>query len=157
MGARGPAPLPANVKLFTGRGHGRDAGGSLVPDTPAFKRAIPEKPDGLGPLAARLWDQVCAELPRLNLLKELDGPSLEVFCETYQRWHDAVQKRRKHGLLAQTSQGMSKAPWITIEETAAKAFFAFCHEYGLTPSAELNLASIPKRQSGDQNNDLFGE
>jgi hypothetical protein len=52
--------------------------------------AEPPKPDGLGPVASATWDQVVPELTRLGLVGWLDGPMVELFCTSFERWraHD---------------------------------------------------------------------
>jgi P27 family predicted phage terminase small subunit len=147
--ARGRKPRPANLRLVEGRAPGRDSGGRKVATPPAFNRVPPERPDHLSPIAAQLWDRIVLQLPSLGLLKELDGPSLEMLCETYARWREAVALRHRvaeaspgtGGLLGKNSQGTVVAPYISVEVQASKEFRGWCSEYGLTPSAEMRLAT----------------
>jgi P27 family predicted phage terminase small subunit len=146
---RGTKPRPAPLRLVEGRAEGRDSGGRKVSPPPPFKRVPPTQPDYLSPLAAQLWDRIVAELPRLGLLKELDGPSLEMACETYARWRSCVTMRQAAakaspstgGIIAKGSQGYSVAPWVAAETQASREFRAWCAEYGLTPSAEMHLTT----------------
>lgn len=146
----------AHLKLVdSGRGAGRDSGGRKIPDTPAFRRAVPAKPDDLTPVASRMWDAVVAELPRLELLKPLDAFALEVGCETYARWHEAKRLRLRgegSGLLAKTSQGVGVSPLVRVESEASREFRAWCAEFGLTPAAEVKLAAAQDPSNGP---DLF--
>jgi len=135
-----PKPRHANLKLVEGRAPGRDSGGRVVKTPPPFRRIPPERPEHLTPMAAELWDRIVAELPRLGLLKELDGPSLEMMCEAYSMWRDAKAMRKKLSMIAKTSQGVTVAPWVRIEHQAAQEFQSWCGEYGLTPSAEMRVA-----------------
>lgn len=145
---------PAGLKLVEGRGSGRDSGGRNVKQPPAFRRIPPARPDDLSADAVELWDQIVVELPRLDLLKELDGAALRVGCETYARWREAVRMRQESGLLATNSQGRVTAPWIGIEERASKEFRAWCAEFGLTPAAEMKLAT--GADGGAEDDDPFG-
>lgn len=95
----------------------------------------------MSPDAAWLWDQVIEQMAGPGLLKPMDAPSLEVVCETFARWREAVRFRKEKALLGKNSQGIVAAPWIGIEERASREFRAWCAEYGLTPAAEKNLAS----------------
>lgn len=143
-----PKPRHANLKLVEGRRPGVDSGGRKIATPPPFRRIPPERPDYLSPLAADLWDLIVAELPRLGLLKELDGPSLEMLCETYARWRTCIAMRQDAekrapltgGIIAKGSQGFSVAPWVAAETQASKEFRGWCSEYGLTPSAEMRVA-----------------
>lgn len=150
-GRRGTTvPTPAKLKLLEGRGHGRDSGGRLVQEPPAFKRLPPAKPDDLSEDAAQLWDQFVAELSRLSLVKPLDGAALEILCETYARWKRA--KRERIDLITKGAHGGRVAdPLVGIEERASKDFRAWCAEFGLTPAAEAKL-STPDADGGDDAN-----
>lgn len=135
----GRKPEPANLKLLKGRHAGADSGGRKVKQPPGFKRLPPKKPVEMSPAAGDLWDEIVEELQRLQLTKPLDGPALEMACETYSRWYTARQMRLELGLFHENSQGRVTAPWVGVEERAAKEFRAFCSEFGLTPSAEARL------------------
>lgn len=135
-----PKPRHANLKLVEGRRPGVDSGGRKIATPPPFRRIPPERPEHLSPLAAELWERIVAELPRLGLLKELDGPSLEMACEAYSLWRYAKAKREKLGIISKTSQGFTVAPWLKVEQDASREFRNWCGEYGLTPSAEMRVA-----------------
>lgn len=117
-----------------------DSAGRIVSDPPPFTRAAPERPDDLSPEARWLWDQVVEQMTTIGLLKPLDGPALEMACETYARWKQAKAMREAEGLLGQNSQGRVTGPWIGIEERAAKDFRSWAAEFGFTPAAEQALS-----------------
>lgn len=148
----GRKPRPHGLRVVEGRHEGVDSGGRKIGTPPAFIRMPPEKPDDLSPKASELWDKIVDELPRLGLLKELDGPALEVLCETYARWHDAKAKRIKLGPVMKQSYGFVVAPWVRIESIASKEYRAWCAEFGLSPSAEIRLSG-PTQGTGEPNTD----
>jgi P27 family predicted phage terminase small subunit len=143
----GRKPKPHGLRLLEGRGDGRDSGGREIKPPPGFQRLPPPKPEGMSEVAAELWDRIVPELQRLQVTKPIDGPALEMMCETYARWHAARQLRLDRvrdddpdaGLLAMNSQGKNTAPWVGVEERAAKEFRAWCSEFGLTPAAESKI------------------
>lgn len=137
----GRTSKPAVLKLVEGRSEGRDSGGRVVKQPPAFRRLPPAKPADMSPIASELWDELIPELTRLQLVKELDGAALRIGCEAYARWREAVAMRHERGILAETSQGMGVAPWVRVEESSSKEFRAWCAEFGLTPAAENKLAT----------------
>lgn len=130
---------PPTLKLLEGRGNGRDSNGRVVKPALDLHRAMPSKPANLSPDAEWLWDQVVEQLKSTGLLKPLDAASLEVVCETFARWREAVRFRQERQLLGQNSQGIVAAPWIGIEERASKDFRAWAAEFGFTPASEKNL------------------
>ena len=144
-----PKPRPAALRLMEGRGNGRDSGGRKVKDTPTFRRLPPKKPADLSERAAEHWDLLIAELSRLQLVKGTDAGSLAMACETYSRWHHAKSQRIQNGMLATNSQGQVTAPWVGIEERAAKDYRAWCSEFGLTPSAEMALGRVIENDDKD--------
>lgn len=146
----GRTPRPRALKLIEGRGPGVDSGGRKVGVPPAFVRIPPVKPDGMTSDASELWDQLVEELPRLQLLKPLDGPALQILCETFSTWRAARRLISERGLTHVTSQGEGAAPWVGIAERAAREYRGWCAEFGLTPAAETKLAK-PEAQ-GDAAN-----
>lgn len=141
---------PLALKLIQGRAPGRDSGGRLVGSTPQFRRITPTKPDEMTSDASALWDEIVAELPRLELLKPLDGPALQMLCEEYSTWCVARRMTRELGLTHSTSQGVGAAPWVGIAERSSRNYRAWCAEFGLTPAAEMKL--IKAEAEGDGTN-----
>lgn len=156
-----------SLKLLNGRSEGTDSAGRKVDPPVEFARKLPVKPELLSPDAAWLWDQVVEQMRTVGVLKPLDAAGLEVACETFARWREAVRMRQAvpkpvedwkgdpdltpmtpGGLLASNSQGRVSAPWIGIEERASRDFRTWCAEFGFTPAAEKNLTSDPASTGG---------
>lgn len=136
---------------MTGRAPGKDSGGRDIPDAVAFARELPSKPAVLSADAEWLWDQVLEQMKTVGVLKPLDAASLEIACETFARWREAVRWRKDHALLAKNSQGTVAAPWIGIEERASKDFRAWAAEFGFTPASEKNLVNGDGKDGGEDN------
>src|SRR5690606_5532312 len=117
----------------------------------AFTRELPSKPAVLSADAEGLWDQVLEQMKTVGVLKPLDAASLEIACETFARWREAVRWRKDHALLAKNSQGTVAAPWIGIEERASKDFRAWAAEFGFTPASEKNLVNGDGKDGGEDN------
>lgn len=153
----GRKALPPQLRVLNGRGTRKDgqetdSGGRPIPAAPPFARGNPEKPLVLSPDAEWLWDRVLEHMAAVGLLKPLDAAGLEVACETFARWREAVRFRRDNALLAKNSQGMVTAPWIGIEERASKDFRAWCSEFGFTPAAERHLIGGDGEDAGPGGN-----
>lgn len=146
--AMGRKSAPAALKLLKGDGKGHDSGGRKVDEPVPFARKLPAKPDGLSPDANWLWDQVIEQMSTVGVLKPLDAAGLEVACETFARWREAVRFRQEHALLAKNSQGTVAAPWVGIEERAGRDFRTWCAEFGFTPAAEKNLIAETSGNGG---------
>lgn len=136
---------------MNGRSPGKDSGGREIPESIKFTREPPPKPASLSADAEWLWDQVVEQMKSASILKPLDAASLEIACETFARWREAVRFRKAHTLLAKNSQGTVAAPWIGIEERASKDFRAWAAEFGFTPASEKNLVNGEVKDGGDDN------
>lgn len=154
----GRKAAPRHLRVMAGStgkdGTPRDSGGRPVEAPVNFTREAPAKPADMSEDASWLWDRVVEQMTTVGLLKPLDAAALEVACETFARWREAVRFRQAHALLSKNSQGTVAAPWIGIEERASKDFRAWCAEFGITPAAEKNL----RAESGadDPANNPFG-
>lgn len=146
-GGPGRPSKPRGLKLVEGNPGKRP----IEPEVP-FVRDAPVKPADLSPDAGWLWDQVVEQMTTIGLLKPLDASSLEVLCETFARWREAVRFRRERGIIGKNSQGIVKASWVSAEQEAGREFRAWCAEYGLTPAAEKNLSGDDDGAGGDRDN-----
>ena len=80
MGRRGPLP---NRRVQALKGDLR-----AVADHPRPVVAEPPKPEGLGPVASEVWDQIVPELVRMRMVGRLDGSEVELFCTSFERWRE---------------------------------------------------------------------
>lgn len=150
----GRTPAPPKLKLIEGRGNGRDSGGRVVPEPPAFKRLPPEPPEWLPDEAAAEWRRVVPELSRLDLVKPVDRASLTAYCLTWDRLVRAQKEMDDDGgsVLGTNSQGRVRHPAVAVIEAASKELRAWCAEFGLTPAAEGKVGRRPTDGEGDDSN-----
>lgn len=146
-----PKPRPAGLKILEGRGNGRDSGGREIKATPGFTRLPPEPPEFLAGRAREMWDQVVAELQRLQLLKPIDQAALTAMCLTWERLCAAQAIVKREGLVLDGKNGPVKNPAVLIVESAGKELRAWSAEFGLTPSAESRLGSLVPDDDDDDN------
>lgn len=158
--------MPANIKqprhllVLGGKGPGkdgieRDVAGRKIPNDPGFRRIPPDKPTSMSEFASQMWDKVVPEMTRIGILKEGDEGALVMMCEAFSRWQEARNIRIKESVLGETlNGGQIRHPATLVEESAAKEYRAWCHEFGLTPSAEMNLRVPESKGAAEQ--DPFG-
>lgn len=84
MGARGPKPLPANVRAFTGSAH-RPLRAADLADGVHPEVGLPPMPTHLAPEARKEWKRISPLLLELNLLTKIDRAALELYCRAYGR------------------------------------------------------------------------
>lgn len=147
-------PRPSNLRLIEGRGNGKDSGGREVKPQLGWVRLPPVPPAWLDGEAKRMWDDVVAELSRLELLKPIDQGALTAYCLTWQRLCDASAIVARTGLVLDTEKGPVKNPAVLIVEAASKELRAWSNEFGLTPSSEGKLGAT-KNADGDEDSNHF--
>ena len=113
--------------------------------------AAADKPRSLSPVALRLWDKLVPELEKLGLATVLDGPSLEVLCETYAFWMEARSALSEGDLLIRqrTNQGRVSNPLWRIVRDSAADFIRFGEAFGLTPSSRARF-NFPEPDPWDE-------
>ncbi len=155
----GPSPQPPALRLIKGRGAGRDSGGRPVTAAAVGWVRLPPDPPAWLPAEARAeWQRVVPELQRLQLLKPLDRAALTAYCLTWQRLVDAQAQIAGGKLTTAGSQGqLVEHPAVKIFQAASKELRAWCHEFGLTPSAENGFTPAKPDDNGDQNNPFAGQ
>lgn len=151
MGRRGPPPKPSAIREFEGdRSHRPPTTGEPRP-----RPTRPKMPRDMDPVAAREWRRVVPALERLGLLTEVDGAALESYCQAYammRRAAEAIAKAAatEEGLTYVSPQGIrAPIPEIRIFNTAASHVRAFCHEFGLTPSARVRMVAPGEEEEDD--------
>ncbi|MFI5685893.1 phage terminase small subunit P27 family [Streptomyces sp. NPDC051636] len=156
----GRTAQPAALKLLHGRGNGRDSGGRVVNQGPAFRRIPPKPPTWLSREAAAEWRRVAPGLQRLDLLKEEDRAVLAAYCETWSQFVEATRTVTKEGITTQvvtvSASGSETTrtvphPAVTIARSAGRELRAFAAQFGLTPSSEQALARGADDGSEDDN------
>ena len=158
MGARGPAPLPANVHLLKGNPSKKPIGELLGELRPPV--ALPTCPDWLSTEARAEWDRIGAELQKLGLVAEIDRAVLAMYCVEYARWQWAEQKmaeanaadaRGEAGMVERTPQGYRmQSVYLQIARKAQEAVGRYAAQFGMAPSARSRV------RPSDNQGDLFG-
>lgn len=154
---------PSTLKLVEGRGNGRDSGGRVVKEPPAFVRLPPEPPAWLGELARAEWERVVPELQRLQLTKPVDAAALAAYCEMVELFARATEEVHENGLTVPNTsvrKDGTEATWFTanpavaVQRNAQAAIRAWCAEFGLTPAAEAKVGR-PEGDSGQGDDNPF--
>lgn len=155
MGRRGPSAAPVALKLINGRSEGRDSGGREIKPTPAFEHGeAPEPPDWLPDEAKAEWGRVAPTLVTLKLIKPEDRATFAAYCNAWARYVDAVQMYTDQGMTTYSLKTGREFvhPAVAIAQTASAELLRYAREFGLTPSAEQNLAAgLGDEGNGDDN------
>ena len=153
MGKRGPSKKPTQLSRLDGN----PGQYPLNDDEPRFKKGIPECPDYLIDEARAEWERISIILDGAGLLTIADRTALASYCEAYKLWVDAVKEIAKTGMVLKTDKGFAyQSPWVSIASSLQKQIKGYLGEFGLTPSARVNL-KVPQESPKSKYEDLRKE
>ena len=154
MGARGPKPLPSNVRAFTGSSH-RPLRAADLADGVHPEVGLPSMPANFGREARKEWRRVTPLLLELNLLTRIDRAALELYCRTYGRLQQveaAITKRQNLALAGggdPTDALVQATPTGFIRESALSRLAAdlsqqvdrYLASFGMSPSSRSRVVA----------------
>jgi len=111
MGARGPKPLPSNVRAFTGASH-RPLRAADLADGVHPEVGLPPMPQHMAPEARKEWKRITPLLLELNLLTRIDRSALELYCRAYGRLQQVERAlAAEQTRLLDDGQDVTRALW----------------------------------------------
>ena len=159
MGARGPKPLPTNVRAFTGTAH-RALRAADLADGVHPEVGLPPMPHHMSPEARKEWRRVTPLLLELGLLTRIDRAALELYCRAYGRLQQVERAlTAKQQLLLERGQDptdalMQQTPTGFLRESAlsrqaeglSQQVDRYLASFGMSPSARSRVT--PSRNDG---------
>lgn len=154
MGMRGPRPLPANVRAFTGASH-RPLRSADLADGVHPEVGLPPMPKHLGAEARKEWRRVTPLLLELSLLTKIDRSAIERYCRLYGRWQQVERALfAAQNKAAEQGGDVSDALWslmpsgIARESILARMARELAHRvelaeqcFGMNPSARARVVA----------------
>lgn len=151
MGARGPKPKPAELKLLEGNRAHRpvvDSSGQLRPQV-----EVPDPPKYLGREARREWKRITVELVRNNIIAKLDQHMLGMLCQAVERvvmFETALTRESEAALakgldpeapyIARTVQGYEmQSTRYQLLNREREILMKLLGEFGLSPSLRAKV------------------
>jgi len=146
MGARGPAPMPTELKLL----HGERRSSRLNRNAPKVKNT-PVMPAGMSDAAQAIWNRVMRDYSASGILTSVDTDALRVYCESVVRYEHAAAMLEKSGPLVRGARrgDLIKNPLHQIVRDDADLIRAFAREFGFTPSARSALTAVQEPEQDD--------
>lgn len=140
MGRRGPAPTPTRLKVLRGETKPSKLGVGEPEPGPGF----PEPPPWLSREARQVWDRTFKELSAMRMCHAADRDSLVIYCTAVVNHARAQQLLDKAGPLIKGVEGnVVRNPAVAVVHASSLIVNRFAREFGLTPSARVNLARPP--------------
>lgn len=146
MGARGPAPMPTELKLL----HGERRSSRLNRNAPKVKNT-PVMPAGMSDAAQAIWNRVMRDYSASGILTSVDTDALRVYCESVVRYEHAAAMLEKSGPLVRGARrgDLVKNPLHQVVRDDADLIRAFARELGFTPSARSALTAVKESEEDD--------
>ena len=148
MGARGPLPMPDNVRALRGLGPSPTA-------RPKAPPGIPPAPTYLRREASAEWQRVVRGLDAMGILATIDRAVLTAYVETWAVWKEARDDLAKRGHLVEGDRGKVKNPSWQIYREATTVLANLARELGLTPGARLRMELPTPAATGATDADDF--
>ena len=103
---------------------------------------IPDAPNGFDDETKEIWNIVCRELQRNNLLAGCDLDILNGYCVLLRQYFQATEKLKKEGTVILNRHGDKVAnPWYYIQGQSLKQATQIGQLFGITPSARSRISS----------------
>jgi P27 family predicted phage terminase small subunit len=114
---------------------------------PALLEYAPSAPPSLPKDGRKVWDSVCDELIRMQMLHRVDLELLAAYCNEIAAYWDAQKMVKKQGsvLTLESKNGpyTKQNDWVAIRNTALKNAQGLANQFGFTPSARARINFTP--------------
>jgi P27 family predicted phage terminase small subunit len=103
---------------------------------------VPVKPEWLGEIAAKVWDETVAELSEINgFLAPVDAGALAIYCHAWQEFHAARELIKRDGLCVKGREGvLVRHPALMVKKHAQDTIASIGAKFGLSPTSRASLA-----------------
>lgn len=101
----------------------------------------PEPPEGMGPAALAVWDEVVCQLVAMGTAASADRYGIACYVEAVVVHQRATALLRRSDILIKALHGdrFVRNPLLAIQRDAADAIRHWSREFGLTPSARSGI------------------
>lgn len=112
------------------------------------KSHTPSVPDGLSPLASRLWNETTDDLRVLGLLATANADSINDYVRAYSRAIESDMRVREEGAVVETECGPRRNRHSTIARDAWRDALKFARKLGLTPASRVRMGRVEDGPEG---------
>lgn len=153
MGKRGPAKLPDQVK----KDRGTYQPCRSNPDQPEFSLliSVPPPPTDMPLSQVDIWNEVCEELIRINILQRVDLQLLMIYCNELDTYWKSIKKLKRGNTYISSSGVLKPRPERKIANEALSNVMRIGAQFGLSPSSRQSLKSTETQTPKDKIGDAF--
>ena len=132
---RGRIPKPTKLKILAGETNA-DRINRNEPEAPSGR---PPAPDTLDKVGRRAWRALCEALEALGILSTVDAQALQIYCECYSGYREALEKVREFGMVLNIDGKPRRNPYMAEVHQHRAEIMRMQSEFGLTPSSRSRL------------------
>ena len=134
MGRRGRKPEAERTKKIRPTDDAPD-----VTKSAAFPVGLPEPPPGLGAVCKRYWQETIEALAAVpGHLSPVDRHALEMYCRTWEEYHQANNAIKREGLRVGAAPG-NVHPLHAVKAKAIAHIKHYQARFGLTPGDRQSM------------------
>lgn len=134
MGARGPAPKDARLKVLEGNPGFREIQSQL-----GAKGDLGEPPATLSDREKATWNEIASAME--GIYSAADRHILEAFCVTFWRWRDVHERLAQTGDLVKSGGKVQRNPLFVPYNQLATTMRGLGGDLGLSPAARARIGS----------------
>ena len=144
-----PRPTPTALRLLKGdTSKGKDP---IPKDDPSLrmKAEVPPMPQNLlrDRVARDEWKRITKLLKGCGILTRVDVRILQLYCDTFSIYREAIKDYSKNGPTIYTSYGNPiQNPAAGVMHKARADMLKYLQELGMTPSARTRVHALPEDQ-----------
>ena len=133
---RGRKPIPTALKLARGNPGKRP----INKHEPRPDVKLPTCPRHLQGEARKEWRRMGRKLLAHGLMTDLDVRAFELYCLTYERFLDAYEKMKQHGLVVLSPNKFPvQSPYLAIINRCQTQIERLLLEFGMTPGSRSRV------------------
>ena len=90
-------------------------------------------------MGRKAWRALCEALEALGILSTVDAQALQIYCECYSGYREALEKVREFGMVLNIDGKPRRNPYMAEVHQHRAEIMRMQSEFGLTPSSRSRL------------------
>lgn len=109
---------------------------------------IPDPPTYLGDIGRTLWSKIIQELIKAGTITLVDIPTLENYCRTYEKLHEAEQENTYPIMVVGEGDKEKQIPnpFTSLAVTYSNQLRQLASELGFTPTSRKQVSKTPPKE-----------
>ncbi len=100
---------------------------------------IPKPPDSFDEVATAVWNTICGEMIKLQILQNIDIYNLQIICNEMSIYWKCMEKMGSNFTVSTGTDSIKVNPLYTTASQALNNANRLAAQYGFTPAARMKL------------------